>query len=82
MTLLGSGSPWDRPVQLHDGTMVSSYSDLWRQECEAREILAMASKAERQAYLERVELRRGRAATDRLRAVVMKVWEARRESAQ
>ena len=76
--LLGTGSPWDRPVQLHDGSTVSSYSEDWRADCEAREILAMASKSERQAYLERVEKRRGQPATDRLRAVIMRVWEARR----
>lgn len=74
----GAGSRYDRPVTLYDGQVVSSYSEAWRAECEARHVLRMGAKEERQAYLALVDEKRGTAAAERLRDLVMKIWRARR----
>lgn len=76
------------PVTLVDGTVVDSGSEAWRLECEARHVLALRSKADRQHYLEGcrkfdgtmtagILQRRGVEARDELKAKVMQVWQAR-----
>lgn len=45
--------------------------------CEARAVCRLPTRAEREAYLKRVELKRGKAAADALKAVVKTEWEKR-----
>ena len=66
------------PVKLIDGREVDSSSEAWRHECEARAILALPGKPQRQAWLESLEHKRGKADADRLRKTMLKLWEARR----
>jgi len=47
------------PVTLHTGNSVCQNCPLWRQECEAREVLRMSRSAQ-DSYLQQVEARRGR----------------------
>ena len=47
------------PVTLHNGKSVCRSCPLWRQECEAREVLRMSRSAQDQ-YLQKVEAKRGR----------------------
>lgn len=58
--------------QLHDGTEVASDSEAWRAECEAATVAAMRP-ARRLAYLQAVEKRRGKTASDRLDAVACRI---------
>ena len=68
--------PW-----LHDGTEVSSYSEEWRHECEARWILALPSLDERRAWLQSLEKRRGQAHVDQLKATMRNLWAQPRQTA-
>lgn len=67
-------------VTLVDGTTVASDSEAWRAECEARRVLMMRTKMQRNSYIYVVEhgkdgrRGRGREAADKLRADVMRVW--------
>ena len=63
-------------VQLIDGRQVDSASEDWRLETEARELLRWGT-LERREYLATVERKRGTKACDELKAVFMKLWEAR-----
>ncbi|MDT7834978.1 DUF7696 family protein [Aquabacterium sp. OR-4] len=65
-------------VTLVDGTVVDSASEAWRHECEARAITMLPTLADRRAWLENLERRRGRAAVDALRATMRALWEARK----
>lgn len=65
-------------VTLIDGSRVDSWSEAWRHECEARSILAMPSKHQRQDFLAGIEKYRGAAAAEKLRAKVLQVWEHER----
>ena len=47
------------PVTLHNGKSVCRNCPLWRQECEAREVLRMSRSAQ-DLYLQKVEAKRGR----------------------
>jgi hypothetical protein len=77
-------------VTLVDGTIVASDSEAWRAECEARRVLSMRNKMQRNSYIYVVEhgserngvRRRGRGkeAADKLRADVMRVWRLSRHS--
>lgn len=67
-----------RTVHLFDGTPVSSYSEAWRLECEARSVLAIRSLDQRQRHLRQIESIRGKAAADRLRAAILAIWQAAR----
>jgi hypothetical protein len=80
----------ERMVTLHDGTEVSNYSEEWRHECEARAILAMPRKSQRQDYLwgsldERGKPRggvlqiRGEDAVRRLEETILALWEKRKQ---
>lgn len=62
---------------LHDGREVDSSSEEWRHECEARSIMAIKTLAERRAFLDGVEARRGKDAADRLRATIKALWDAK-----
>lgn len=81
-------------VQLLDGRMVPSDSEDWRHLCEARTVLAMPTKAARNAYLwgvfnhdthrwERkgVAQLRGEAEAKRLEATIWQIWDAQRKTA-
>lgn len=62
-------------VRLHDGREVPSDNDAWRHECEARAILSLATLADRRAWLEMIEHKRGRAEADRLRETMKSLWK-------
>lgn len=83
--------PNDHLVTLHDGRQVSSYSEEWRHETEARAILAMPRKSQRQDFLygalnEYGKARggvlqiRGEAAVKRLETTILAIWEKRKQS--
>ena len=63
---------------LIDGRQVETDSEAWRHECEARAIAMLPTLAERRAWLENLERRRGKAAVDILRETMKQLWEARR----
>ena len=65
-------------VTLHDGRVVDSYSEEWRAECEARHVLNLPTKAERQAYLAGVADFRGANARARLENLILAIYRARR----
>lgn len=76
-------------VTLYDGQVVDSSSEAWRAECEARAVLAMPTKADRLNYLNgwrefdgtlqsRVLQRRGPEAVEKLRALMLALWQAGR----
>lgn len=65
-----------RIVALADGTPVSSYSEEWRRECEARSILRLPSLFDRKQRLKALEKTRGKPAVDQLRESMMAVWKA------
>lgn len=67
-----------RTVLLHDGTPVSSYSEAWRIECEARSVLAIPSLDARQFHLRQIERIRGKASADALRSVMLAIWQKQR----
>lgn len=64
-------------VTLIDGREVSSDSEAWRHECEARAIAALPTLAERRAWLGDIERRRGKPAADALRNTMSALWAAR-----
>lgn len=64
-------------VTLIDGTQVPSDSEAWRHECEARAIANLRSTAERRAWLESIEHRRGKEEADRLRKTLTALWKAK-----
>ena len=65
-------------VTLIDGTQADSASEAYRHECEARAIAALPTLADRRAWLEAVEKRRGKDEADRLRRTMKALWEAGR----
>lgn len=64
-------------VILIDGTKAETSSEAWRHECEARAIADLPSTAQRRAWLEDLERKRGKAEADRLRATILALWEKR-----
>ena len=62
---------------LHDGREVDSASEEWRHEREAAAILALPTLADRRAWLEAIEAKRGKAEADRLRMTMGALWKAR-----
>lgn len=54
-----------------------TYTEAWRHECEVRYVVKMDGPESRRAFLDGVEKKRGKAAADRLRDGVRKVWETR-----
>lgn len=63
-------------VTLISGRQVDSASEEWRIETEARELLRR-NTVDRREYFDAVERKRGADACQALKAVFMKLWEAR-----
>mgnify|MGYP000911938337 CR=1 FL=1 len=63
-----------RFVKLLDGRDVSSESEDFRHECEARAVASMPTRDARRAHLAGVEKARGKLVADRLRATIMSLW--------
>lgn len=79
-------------VTLIDGSQVDNASEEWRHECEARAVLNMPTKSARQNFLwgtldqygktrGGVLQIRGEAEVRRLEETIMKLWNARKQSA-
>ena len=62
---------------LLDGREVPADSEEWRHECEARAIAALPTLADRRAWLEGIEARRGKADADRLSETMRELWKQR-----
>ena len=67
--------PGERTVRLADGREVSNFSEEWRAECEAREVLGWP-KAKRLEHYAECAKKRGKAAAERLRANVVRLYHA------
>lgn len=67
-----------RTVTLIDGREVSSASEEWRHECEARTVLRMGGRDVRRAYLDKVGARRGKPAMFALEDTLVKLWKIER----
>ena len=65
-------------VTLIDGREVYRDSEEWRHECEARHIAKLPTLADRRAWLEAIEHKRGKAAADALRQTMGDIWKATR----
>lgn len=61
-------------VTLIDGRQVDSNSEDWRHECEARAIAALPTLADRRAWLQSLEHKRGPEEAARIRATMVKLW--------
>lgn len=68
-----------REVVLHDGRVVSSYSEAWRAECEATAILSIPDRNMRNVSLGMIRDRRGKDVADRLEKLVRVIWNLRLE---
>ena len=66
-------------VNLIDGTEVASDSEAWRHECEVRAILALPTLADRRAWLEKLEAKRGKKEADKLRKKMGEIWDREHE---
>lgn len=78
----GNVHPGAREVTLHDGKVVSNYSEEWRLECEARSILAMPGVWRRQNFLALIEKKRGAKVADTLKARMLAIWELEKAAAE
>lgn len=80
-TCLGCGQchPDAREVTLHDGRVVSSYSEDWREEAEAISILNLPNRGKRGNVVSMIRQRRGNVVADRLEKLVRTLWDKRRE---
>ena len=65
-------------ARLINGTEVDTASEAWRHECEARAILALPTLAERRAWMETIERKRGMPAANALRLTMRAIWEESR----
>ena len=82
MTCLGCQRCEDGPmVTLIDGQKVCDYCPEWKLECEARDLLALPLEKRRNALGKR-DQERGKVSTDRLRAVMTAVFNARKAGAK
>jgi len=77
MTCLGCNNIEVQPKKLHDGTVVCGTCADWRHECEARAIMALRSTAERRAWLDDIERRRGKPARLALQETIKALWPSR-----
>lgn len=66
----------ERLVTLIDGSQVSTNSEEWRHECEARSVCRMPGKLARRNYLAKVQEIRGLDERRALEKTIRKVWEA------
>lgn len=70
---------WKAPmVTLADGREVPSDSQEWKDECEARHILNMGTKAARIELLNQIEKKRGPDARRALEVRILTLWELSR----
>ena len=67
-------------VTLVDGREVYRDSEDWRHETEARHIARLPTLADRRAWLEVIEHKRGKAAADRLRQTIGEIWKAKQKT--
>lgn len=63
------------PVTLNNGKSVCRNCPLWRQECEAREVLRMSRSAQ-DLYLQKVEAKRGRLGLRELQGEMIRLSKA------
>lgn len=68
----------DGMATLIDGRQVSSASEEWRHECEARHVASMPLEIDRQAYIEAVMQRRGAAAGTALAVLTRRLLASQR----
>lgn len=61
-------------VTLVDGREVSAWSEEFRNECEARYVLRMATLNQRRAYLSSVQRHRGAEAVKRLKSTIFDLF--------
>ena len=66
-------------AELLDGRMVDSSSEEYRHLCEARHIAKLPTLADRRAWLEAIEHKRGKAEADRLRLTMGEIWKAKQK---
>lgn len=72
---------WTKTAVLHDGRVVSTMSEEWKIECEARYLLRMPLQQRRHA-LERREQIRGVKSVEKLRERMKAIHAARKARAQ
>ncbi len=68
-----------RMVTLHNGQVVSSWSEDWRLECEAMHVLDL-QKNKRAGYLNKVEDERGKQAVDKLKEIILAIHNKRKHA--
>lgn len=73
--------PAEPVVTLIDGRRVSSWSEAWRHETEARHVARLPSRDERRAYIERVTAKRGAQAGQALQALATQIYTTERNGA-
>jgi len=73
-------SKYDHEVKLHNGEIVSSWSEEWRLECEAIHLLEMPLHRRREALRIREE-KRGKEAVQKLQSVMASIFYGRKRRA-
>lgn len=66
----------DKDKTLIDGRKVCGICPAYRAECEARFVLTMPRRFDRQQYLEGISAKRGPVAGQELKDLVMTIWKA------
>lgn len=64
-------------VTLIDDREVDSASEEWRHEAEARAIAALPALAQRRAWLDNIQSKRGKDEADRLRSTMVDLWKGK-----
>lgn len=77
MACLGCNNIEVNPKKLHDGRTVCNSCADWRQECEARAVIALGSLNERRAHLDAVQARSGLPARQALESNIKALWPKR-----
>lgn len=67
-----------RTVTLATGSHCCTWCEPYRAECEARAVLALPTREQRQIRIQRIGERRGVDAENNLRGDVMKLWKLQR----
>lgn len=78
---MNSRSKYERQVKLHNGDVVSSWSEEWRLECEAIHLLEMPLHRRREALAHR-EKERGQQAVQKLQSVMAQIFYLRKQRAE
>lgn len=68
-------------MNLVDGREVETYSEEWREECEARHILSLRPLQKRRDYLEAIKKKRGVEAEKRMKKILDAIFERRKHAA-